>query len=90
MIVPSTGAPQPDGALNKAARMNIRHYCQIYSDRPDPIVFLPIAVNSSGRVYEDFARLLFLHAYREASILVGELPEESVQGLLSSFFLDID
>jgi hypothetical protein len=90
MIVPSTGAPQSDGALNKAARMKIRHYCQIYSDRPDPIVFLPIAVNSSGRVYEDFARLLFLHAYREASILVGELPEESVQGLLSSFFLDID
>ena len=35
--VPSTGAPQPDGALNKAARMKIRHYRQIYADRPDPI-----------------------------------------------------
>jgi len=77
--VPSTGAPQPDGALNKAARMKIRHYRQIYADRPDPIVFLPIAVSTSGRVYEDFARLLFLHAHREASILVGELPEESDQ-----------
>ncbi len=49
--VPSTGAPQPDGSLNKAARS----------------------------VYEDFARLLFLHAHREASILAGELPEESEQ-----------
>ena len=75
--VSSTGAPQPDGALNKAARMKIRHYRQIYADRPDPIVFLPIAVSTSGRVYEDFTRLLFLHTHREASILAGELPEES-------------
>ncbi len=48
-------------------------------DRPDPIVFLPIVVSTSGHVYEDFARLLFLHVYREASILSGELPEESEQ-----------
>ncbi len=42
-------------------------------------MFLPIAVSTSGRVYEDFARLIFLYAHREASILVGELPEESDQ-----------
>ena len=50
--VSSTGAPQTDGALNKAARMKIRHYRQIswYVDRPDPIVFLPIAVSTSGRI----------------------------------------
>jgi hypothetical protein len=42
-------------------------------------VFLPITVSTSGRVYEDFARLLFLHVHREASILTGELPEESEQ-----------
>ncbi len=77
--VPSTGAPQGDGDLNKATRMKIRHYRQIYADGPDPIVFLPIAVSTSGRVYEDFARLIFLHSYREGSILVGELPEESEQ-----------
>ncbi len=59
--------------------MKIRQYRQIYVDRSDPIVFLPIAVSTSGRVYEDFARLLFLHARREASILAGELPEESEQ-----------
>jgi hypothetical protein len=77
--VSSTGAPQSDGVLNKSTRMKIRHYRHIYADRPDPIVFLPIAVSTSGRVYEDFARLLFLHSHREASILDGELPEESEQ-----------
>jgi hypothetical protein len=59
--------------------MKIRHYRQIYADRPDPIVFLPVAVSTSRRVYVDFTRLLFLHAHREASILAGELPEESEQ-----------
>jgi hypothetical protein len=42
-------------------------------------VFLSITVNTSGRVYEDFTRLFFFHVYREASILVGELPDESEQ-----------
>jgi hypothetical protein len=59
--------------------MKIRHYRQIYADGPDPIVFLSISVNTSGRVYEDFTRLFFLHVHREASILAGELPEESEQ-----------
>ncbi len=40
--VSSTGGPQTDGALNKAARMKIRYYRQIYADRPDSIVFLPL------------------------------------------------
>ena len=75
--VSSTGTPQSDGALNKTARMKIIHYRQIYVDRPDPIVFLPITVSTSGRVYEDFARLLFLHVHREVNILARELPEES-------------
>ena len=34
--VSSIGAPQSDGALNNASRIKIRHYCQIYVDRPDP------------------------------------------------------
>jgi hypothetical protein len=59
--------------------MKIRHFRQIYTDRPDPIVFLSITVSTSGRVYEEFARLLVLHTHRETSILTGELPEESEQ-----------
>ena len=73
------GVPHRHVTLNKTVRMKIRHYRQIYTDRPDAIVFLPIAVSTSGRVYEDFPRLFFLHTHREASILSGELPEESEQ-----------
>ena len=36
-------------------------------------------MSTSGRVYDDFTCLLFLHADREASILAGELPEEPEQ-----------
>ena len=46
--VSSTVPPQPDGTLkflNKGTRIKIRHYRQMYVDRPDPIVFLPVAVN---------------------------------------------
>ena len=72
-----TGAPQPDDALDNAARIKIRHYRQLYEDKTDPIIFLPITVNTSGLVYDDFVRLLFLHSHREVSILAGELPEAS-------------
>ena len=72
-----TGSPHPDGALNTVARKKIRHYRQIYTDRSDPIVFLPVSVTTSGGVYDDFTRLLFFHEHRETSIIVGELPEES-------------
>ena len=60
-------------------RTKIRHYRQLYINRPEPIVFMPVAVDTAGRIYEDFSRLLFLHAHREASALTNELPEESEQ-----------
>ncbi len=74
----SDGAPEPDGALRESARIKIRHYRQLYINRPDPIAFLPVAVDT-GRIYDDFSRLLFLHAHREASALTNEIPEESEQ-----------
>ena len=49
---------------------------------------LPIDVSSSGHVYEDFTRLLFLNVYREASILTGELEESDHFGFLRSSRLD--
>ena len=75
----SDGAPDPDGALMQAARIKIRHYRSLHLNRPDPIAFLPLAVDTSGRLYDDFTRLLFLHAHREAAALANELPEESDQ-----------
>ncbi len=57
----------------------ILHYRQLYINRPEPIVFLPVAVDTTGRFYDDFSRLLFLHVHREASVLTNEIPEESDQ-----------
>ena len=34
-------------------------------------------MDTSDRLYDDFNRLIFLHAHREASALTHELPEES-------------
>ncbi len=58
-------------------RTKIRHYRQLYINRPDPMGFMPLDVDTSGRVYDDFSRLLFLHAHREDSALSNEIPEES-------------
>ncbi len=75
----SDGAPVLDGALLEVVRTKILHYCQLYLNRPDPIAFLPDAVDTTGRVYDDFSLLLFLHDHREASVLANEIPEESGQ-----------
>jgi hypothetical protein len=46
----------------------ILHYLQLYLDRPDPIVFMSVAVDTSDHIYDDFLRLLFLHAHRETPV----------------------
>ncbi len=73
------GSPEVDGALRVVSRKKILHYRQLYIDRPEPIAFLPVTVDTSDRVYDDFSRLLFLHANRESSALTNEIPEESDQ-----------
>ena len=75
----SDGAPELDGALRAVARAKIHHYRQLYINRPEPIAFMPVAVDTSGRIYDDFSRLLFLQTHREASALCNEIPEESDQ-----------
>ena len=59
------------------ARKKIIHYRQLYIDRPELIAFMPVAVDTSGRIYDDFLRLLFLYAHREASALANDISEES-------------
>ena len=54
---------KPDGAFKKAVRKKIIHYKRLYADVPDPIVFMPVPVNTSGRLYDDFFALAFLTAY---------------------------
>ena len=75
----STGSPQSDGDLNNETSKKIHYYHQFYVDNPDPVIFLTVSVKTSGHIYEDFVRPLFLNTYREVSILTGELPEESDQ-----------
>jgi hypothetical protein len=58
------GAPEPDGALRTVVRTKIYHYRQLYINHPEPIAFMSVAVDTSGRIYEDFSRLLFLVVYR--------------------------
>jgi hypothetical protein len=73
----SDGAPDPDVALKEVVRIKISHYRNLYLNHPEPIVFIPLAVDTTGRMYDEFILLLFLHAHREASALDNELPEES-------------
>ena len=70
----SDGDPDPDGVLKDVTRVKIRHYRNLDLNRPDPIVFLPLVVDTSGRMYDDFLRLLFWHPHREATTLTNELP----------------
>ena len=51
----------------------------LYLNRPDPIVFIPLTVDNTGRLYDDFVSFLFWYAHREVSSLGTELSEESDQ-----------
>jgi hypothetical protein len=75
----SDGAPDPDAAFEEVARIKIRYYRNLYLNHPDPIAFIPLSVDTTGRMYDEFIRLLFLPAHREGSTLANELPEESDQ-----------
>jgi len=49
--------------------------------RPFSFVFClsGIVVDTSGRLYDDFIRLVFFHTHRETSVLTNELSNESAQ-----------
>ncbi len=61
----SDGDPEPDGSLKVVVRKKIIHYHQLYLDHPEPISFIPVGVDTSGHIYDDFLRFLFLPAHRE-------------------------
>ncbi len=87
----SDGAPDPDVVFKEVTRIKIRHYRNLYLNHPDPIVFIPLAMDTTGRMYDEFIRLLFLQDHREAWALANELPEESDQFhfLHSSCFVNL-
>ena len=49
------GAPEPDGSLKAVVRAKILHYRQIYLNRPDPIAFMTVEVDTSVRIYDDLS-----------------------------------
>ena len=55
----SDGAPDPDAAFKEVSRIKIRHFRNLYLNHPDPIAFIPLAVDTTGRMYDEFIRLLF-------------------------------
>jgi hypothetical protein len=59
--VSSTGS---DGVLRVVVREKILHHHQLYIKRPDPVAFMPVAVDTSCLIYDDFSRLLILHTHR--------------------------
>ena len=75
----SDGAPDPDVVFKEVVRIKISHWRNLYLNLPDPIAFLPLSVDTTGRMYHEFIRLIFLHSHREASVLANELSEESDQ-----------
>ncbi len=75
----SHDAPDLDGTVREVTRKKILHYRQLYINRRDPIAFLPAVVDTTGQLYDDLSRLLFLHTRREVSALANEIPEESDQ-----------
>ena len=50
----SDDAPELDRALRVVTRKKILHYRQLHLDRPDLIAFIPVAVDTSSRIYDDF------------------------------------
>ena len=48
-----------------------------YLDRPDPIDFMSVVVDTSvHHIYDDFSRLLFLRDHREPYAPVNALPDQ--------------
>ena len=54
------------------------HTCTLWANSQIPDVQM-VLLTTTGRMNDEFIRLLFLHAHREASALANELPEESDQ-----------
>ncbi len=59
----SDGAPESNGVL-QIVTSDKKHHRQNYLNQPDPTVFIPVVVDTSGLIYSDFSRLLFFVYYR--------------------------
>jgi hypothetical protein len=51
----SDGVPHPDDVLKNTVSPKILYCNRLYDDRPDPIVFMTLVVNTSDRLYHDLS-----------------------------------
>jgi hypothetical protein len=56
-------------------------------NHPDPIAFIPLAVDTTGRMYDEFISLLFLHTHRETSVL--QMNYQRSRTIFASFELRV-
>jgi len=48
-------SPEPDGALRAVVRKKILRYRQLCINRPDPVAFMTVGVDTSVLIYDDFS-----------------------------------
>ena len=73
------GPPDPDGVTKEVVRIKIRNYRNVYLNHPDPIVFIPLGTDTTGRLNHEVIRLLFLHSHRPWQMSCQRASEESDQ-----------
>lgn len=54
-------------------------YRQLHLSRQDPIAFMPVSVDTSDSIRDDFSRFLFLYSHLEEYVLDNELPSAPVK-----------
>ena len=55
----SDGAPDPDTSLREVTRIKMRHYRNLYLNHPNPITFIPLTVDTTGQMYDEFICFVF-------------------------------
>jgi hypothetical protein len=75
-----------DQSLNDAATDKIRKYRTDYNNRTHSVVsFIPVIPSTSGRLHNEFVRLLFLQVHRETDRFFPASGVQSAQST-SGFF----
>ena len=77
----SDGSPDPDGTLKEVVRSKIRHYrnvVNVYLNHPDPITFIPLGVDTTGHLYDEWS-----HIWKK--FFYDELYMKSVESYMKIF-----
>jgi hypothetical protein len=77
-----------DQSLNDGTADKIRKYRADYNNRPSSVVsFMPAIASTSGRLHNEFVRLLFLQVHRETDLFFATSGVQSAQTTSGMFHL---